>query len=561
MKDQIIKSLSITNLSKDEIEKLIETPKDPTLGDFAFPCFVLAKTMKKNPVEIAKDLAVKINSKDFEKVQATGPYINFFLKKGNLAKEVLSKILKEKAKYGSQKINEKLVIEFPSPNTNKPLHIGHARNIVLGQAVSEISRFSGNKVIIVNLANDRGVHICKSMLAYDKWGKGDSPEKAKRKSDHFVGDYYVKFAQAAKENPKLEEEAQEYLRKWEAGDKKIIELWKKMNKWALEGFEETYKKFNLKANKDYLESEIYKKGKSIVLDALKKGIVQKKPDGAIFIDLTLEGLGEKFLLRADGTSIYIIQDIYLAVLKQKDFKFNKSIYICAVEQDYHFKVLFATLKKLGYAWAEKLYHLSYGMVNLESGRMKSREGNVVDSDNLIDELTNMASEEIKKREDKLSQKEVQTRARAIAMAALRYYYLKVDPKRDVIFQPEESIKFEGNTGPYLLYTYARANSILEKEKQSSAKYKIPSILTDQEKQLVTRLNEFPEIVQKSYHDLAPNHIANYAHQLAQNFNEFYHNSKVIGSEEESFRINLVKATMQVLENSLLLLGIKPIKKM
>ena len=308
LKSELIKEIS--NQINESI--ILEVPPNPILGDYALPCFKLSK----KPHEIQKLLKLP---KFIEKTEIKGPYLNFFINKTFLAELTINQILKEKEKYGSKLLKERVVIEFPSPNTNKPLHIGHARNIILGQAVCNLLKFMGNEVIVVNLNNDRGVHICKSMLAYALFGNNDSPEKSNKKSDHFVGDYYVKFAKAAKENPKLEEEAQEYLRKWEAGDKKILELWKKMNNWAFEGFKETYKKFDLKIDKEYFESNIYKNGKEIILEALEKHQVQKKPEGAIFIDLSKEGLGEKILLRGDGTSIYITQDIYLAILKYKEF--------------------------------------------------------------------------------------------------------------------------------------------------------------------------------------------------------------------------------------------------
>ncbi len=561
MKELIIFSLvEHIALSKERIAELIEIPKDTSHGDYTFPCFVLAAQYKKNPVQIAQELAGKITGDEFEKIEARGPYLNFFLNRSLLAQQTLKKILKEKEQYGTRKIKERIVIEFPSPNTNKPLHLGHARNIITGQAVTNLLEFTGNKVQVTNLYNDRGVHICKSMVAYEKFGKGDSPEKAKRKSDHLVGDYYVKFAQAAKENPDFEKEAQESLKKWESGDKKTLELWKKMNDWAFKGFEKTYKLFDLKIEKNYYESNLYNRGKEIVLEGVKKGIVKKKEDGAFFIDLTPYGMGEKILLRADGTSIYTTQDIYLAILKYEEFKFNRSLYVCASEQNYHFKALFKMLELLGYPWAKNLVHVSYGMVNLESGRMKSREGNVVDSDNLVQEMKDMASEEIEKRHKELSQKEKDYRSKTIAMAALRYYFLKVDITKDVTFKPEESLSFEGDTGPYLLYTYARAQSILAKAQKVKKKSALPQ-LTDKEKQLIIYLTTFPQVVSSAYNSLAPNLIANYAYHLAQKFNEFYHSHQVIGSEQEAFRLALVEAFAQVLKNALSLLGIPVLKKM
>jgi arginyl-tRNA synthetase len=562
MNQEIIKQLfKHLNIDKQQLNSMLETPPSPELGDYAFPCFTLAKTLKKSPNEIAQDLAKKIVSKEFEKVEAKGPYVNFFLNKQKITEQTLSKILKERDKYGSQKIKEKSLVETPGPNTNKPLHIGHARNIILGQALQRLLQFAGNDVKLVNINNDRGVHICKSMLAYDKFGSNETPESQGKKSDHLVGDFYVKFAQEAKDNPSLEEEAQEYLKKWESGDKKVLETWKKMNVWALNGFKETYKKFNLKIDKEYYESKIYKNGKEIILDQLKKGVVKKKEDGTVYIDLSDQGFGEKVLLRADGTSIYITFDIYLAVQRKKEFKFDKMFYVVANEQNYHFNVLFTLLKLFGYRWADKLVHYNYGLVHLESGRMKSREGTVVDSDDLIAELESLAGKEIETRFPELPEKEKSSRAEKIALAALRYYFLKVERGKDMMFKPEESINFEGNTGPYLLYTYARAKSILRKANyKKKPKLKIPE-LEPSEKVLLTQLALFPEIVTKAYESLAPNLVANYAYQLAQSFNEFYHANKVIGSEKVDFRLALVDASSQVLKNSLNILAIETLENM
>lgn len=559
MKQEVILALKQeTKLSEKEISTLLAVPPSEDLGDFAFPCFVLSKKLKKNPSEIAQDLSKKIKSKSFEKVEPNGPYLNFFLDRSELASKVLTKILKEKEKYGSLTNKQKTVIEFPSPNTNKPLHLGHFRNIALGQSVSNILEFSGHNVIQVNLNNDRGVHICKSMVAYDNFGNGDSPKKSKLKSDHFIGKYYVKFSQESKKNKDLEKQAQECLVKWENEDKSTRTLWEKMNDWALSGFDETYKKLGLNFKKVYFESEIYKSGKEIINKALKDKMAKKKKDGAIFMDLEKYGLGEKVLVRSDGTSIYITQDIYLAKKKQEDFKFDSSIYVSAREQDYHFKTLFKILDLLKYPWAKNLKHLSYGMVNLESGRMKSREGNVVDIDDLLESMENLAKENLEKRE-KISTTEMKKRSRAIALSAIRYYLLKVDRTKDLVFKPEESLQFEGNTGPYLLYTYARSKSILAKSKKKKS-IKVKEI-SDSEKSLISKLSIFPEITKSAYENLAPNLLANYAFELSKDFNEFYHSEKVIGSENESFKLALIESFSLVLKKSLNLLEIDVLEKM
>jgi len=546
MKHELAKFLSKKiPLKENVILNLLETPPNAELGDFALPCFVLAKSLKNSPNKIAEELAKKITDKNFEKVEAKGPYLNFFINKKMLAQKTIYRIKTEKEKFGSQKIKSKVLIEFPGPNTNKPLHIGHARNIVLGQATSNILKFSGNEVKIVNINNDKGTHICKSMVAYEKFGKDKTPESEKIKPDKFVGNFYVLFAKELEKNPSLEKEAKECLKNWEAGDKKTLGLWKKMNVWALKGFKETYKKFNLKIDKNYFESKIYRKGKEIALEALKKGIVEKKEDGAIAVNLEKQKLGEKIILRGDGTSLYITQDLYLALLRKKEFNFDKMIYVVASEQEYHFKVLIEILKLLEYSWANYLFHLSYGLVHLKSGRLKSREGNVVDSDDLVAEVKMLAKQEIKKRNSKISEKELDARATAVAMAAIRYYFLKVERNRTITFEPKEALRFEGDTGPYLLYTYARARSILRasaKKPNFSALVK----LSPSESALVKKLSEFPEKVKKSYEELSPNLIANYSFELAQTFNEFYHSSKVVGSKNESARLALIEAFSQVL---------------
>lgn len=561
MVKEIIKSLEFTGLGNKKLGELIEVPKDFTKGDYAFPCFILAKEQKKNPVEIAKNIASKIKMKNFEKVEAFGGYVNFFVNQKEFAKEIIGKISKEKACYGSQRNNEKVVIELSSPNSNKPLHLGHARNIILGQSVGKINEFVGNKVKLVTVNNDRGVHICKSMIAYDKFGNGNTPEKSGKKSDHFVGEFYVKFAKESKKNKKLEEEAQECLRKWERGDKKTLKLWEKVNDWAFEGFAKTYKEFELNFDKEYFESDIYLSGKKVVMKALKDKKVFRKEDGAIYADLNKQGLGEKVLLRGDGTSIYITQDLYLAQKRQKDFKFDKMIYVVANEQDYHFKVLFELLKKFGYSWNNKLEHLNYGLVHLESGRMKSREGTVVDIDELIDTLKKIATKEIEERYKKLHADEVANRAFAISMAALRYYFLKIDKRKDTTFKPKESLSFEGDTGPYLLYSYTRALSVLEKANyRKQKKFEIGKV-EECERKLIKELSRFPEIVDKAYKESSPNLIANYCFEIAKTFSKFYQDCPIIGNEEEQFRLKLTDCFSQVMKNSLHLLGIVVIPEM
>jgi len=547
------------DLEKEEILGLLEIPPSGKMGDYSFPCFFLAKKLRKNPNEIAFKIKEKISDKDLEDIQTVGGYVNFFINKNKFANNVIKEILTKKDKFGKGDVGkkEKIIIEFPSPNTNKPLHLGHLRNMSIGESLARIAEFFGNKIIRVNLNNDRGIHICKSMTAYKKFGKGKTPKSAKTKSDHFVGDYYVKFNQHIKDK-NLEKEAKECLIKWESGDKQTLELWKKMNKWALDGFKETYKKFGIKHDKSYSESKFYTKGRSIINDGLKKKIFYKKSDGAIAIDLGKQ-LGEKIVLRSDGTSLYIAQDIYLAKLKSKDYNFDKSVYVVANEQDYYFNVLTEILKRLKYSFS--IDHVSYGMVNLPSGRMKSREGNVVDADDLIENIQNLIKKELDSR-TKLSKKELDSRSLKITLAAIKYFLLKVDVKKNMLFDPKESINFEGDTGPYLLYSYARASSILKKSKNKKIKtnFKIKK-LNEKEIELVKKLSQFQEIVLNSYKTLNPSLIANYSYELTQFFNRFYHTSKVIGSEKESFRLALVESFRHVLKNSIKLLGIEVIERM
>lgn len=567
MKELVIKIIESAlkkekiELKRDQISELIEVPREANLGDFAFPCFVLASKLKSSPNQIAIKLRESIEKtpKEFEDIQSVGPYLNFFVDRKTLAIKTVQEVIKLKDKYGKEKTNKKsIMIEFPSPNTNKPLHLGHLRNMSIGESVSRIYEFQGFKVIRANLNNDRGVHICKSMLAYQKWGDKKEPNKT-IKGDHLVGDFYVLFANKAKENPGLEKEAQEMLQKWEQKDKPTLELWKKMNKWSLDGFKETYQRFGIKTDLEYFESQIYTKGKEIIFEGLKKGIFKKNDEGAIVVDLSKENLGEKVLLRSDGTSIYITQDIYLAKLKFDEYKINESIYVVANEQNYHFDVLFSILDKLKIADKSKLHHLAYGMVNLPEGRMKSREGTVVDADDLMNELQHLVKENLTERY-KLTKQELEKRSLKIALSAIKYFLLKVDIKKNMIFNPKESISFDGDTGPYLLYSYARAKSILRKVKAGKTDILFEE-LEEKEIELVKRISEFPSIVRKSYEQRNPSIVANYSYQLAQTFNEFYHLCPVMDSENEIFRLLLVESFAQVLKNSLALLGIETLEEM
>lgn len=550
-------------LKKEEIENLIEIPPQQEMGDYAFPCFSLAKIRKKSPNLIAEGISKKVKKglpKEISNIEVKSAYVNFFVNKKSLAKNVLKDAVK--ADYGkpkSKKRASRIGLEYPSPNTNKPLHVGHLRNIAFGETISKIISFCGDKVIHLNLYNDRGILIAKSMIGYEKYGNGKTPEEEGLSGDAFVGKYYVLFSKESKNNPELDKLAQEKLKKWEEGDKETIALWKKMNSWAYSGMEKTFKKFGLsKIDKNYYESEIYLKGKEIIKEGLRKKIFELREDGAVIINLEKEKLGEKVLLRPDGTSIYMTTDLYLAKQKVDEFKLDSSYYVVGSDQKYHFEVLFTILNKLGIRKNWK--HLSYGMVVLPDGKMKSREGNAVSAEDLIEETKNIAEKGILDRNPKISRKELDKRSLQIALAAIKYWLLKVDSSKDMIFNPREALEFEGNTGPYLLYSYARASSIIRKVKNKKTEIGIEE-LSSQETALLTTLQNFPEIVQKAYNELSPNLIANYAYGLAQCFNEFYHAHQVIGSKEEGFRLKLIEAFRNVLKKSLNLLGIDEIEEM
>lgn len=550
-----------TGIESLEVGKLLEIPPREDMGDYAFPCFGLAKIQKKSPMVIAEELSKKLKSdlpEGVTDVDFKGGYVNFFTDKNKLANDVLESV-KDK-NFGTLKLdNKKIGIEYPAPNTNKPLHIGHLRNIAIGDAISNIVKNVGNQVFHLNLFNDRGILISKSMIGYEKFAKGKTPESEGVKGDKFVGDLYTRFSIESKENPELEELAKEKLRLWEAGDKETRKLWEKMNSWTYEGINKTFDKFGLsKIEKNYYESEMYKEGREIVEDGLKKGLFEKKEDGAVAINLEAEKLGEKILLRKDGTSVYITQDLFLAEKKVNDFNLDSSYYVVGCDQEYHFKVLFSILEKLGIR--KDWRHLSYGMVSLPSGKMKSREGTAVSADDLIDETMKLAAAGIRQRQSEvLSEEEIENRALRIALAAIKYTLLKVDIHKGIVFDPKEALAFEGDTGPYLLYSYARASSIIRKVK-SEAEVKITN-LENSEIKLLKKIDSFEDVIRRSYENLAPNLIANYCFELAQNFNEFYHACPVMGSDAKEFRLKLTNAFRITLKKGLELLGIDVIEEM
>ena len=562
MKKFIVKLITKeTNLKIKEVENLIELPPSDKLGDYAIPCFILAKKLKKSPLAIAENLVKKLRKnlpKEISNIDFKGPYVNFFIDKKILAENVLEKV--EKKGFGNLKIDRKKIgIEYPSPNTNKALHVGHLRNMAIGESISRIMANAGNEVMHLNLFNDRGILISKSMIGYEKFSNGKTPESQGVKEDKFVGDLYVKFSKASSKDEKLEKLAQKKLKLWEKGDEKTLILWKKLNSWTYSGIQKTFDKFGLsKINKNYYESEIYKKGKEIIKTGLKMGVFYRKKDGAVAIDLEKEKLGEKILLRSDGTSVYITQDLYLAEQKIKDFNLDSSYYVVGCDQEYHFKVLFDILNKLNLKKDWK--HLSYGMVNLPTGKMKSREGTAVSADDLINKTQKIAEGGIIDRNtDKLSKEDLEERSLKIALSAIKYSLLKVDIRRRITFYPDEALAFEGDTGPYLLYSYARASSIIQKVKNNKTVRILD--LKDTEIRLLKKIDSFENIAANAYEHLAPNLIANYAFELSQIFNEFYHNCPVLASIEEGFRLKFVGAFRTTLKKSLELVGIDVLEEM
>ena len=487
--------------------------------------------------------------------------------------------------YGFVDIDENspnYLVEYCSPNTNKPIHLGHIRNNLLGFSLSNILKASGKNVKKVQIFNDRGIHICKSMIAWQEFGEDETPESSGLKGDHLVGKYYVMFDKQYKTEvaelieqgieSKLAEEkapillkAKEMLLKWEAKDKEVIALWKKMNSWVYDGFETTYKRLGVDFDKNYYESETYLLGKEVVKNGLESGVFYKKEDGSVWIDLSSEGLDEKIILRSDGTAVYMTQDIGTAIKRHEDFNFSHMTYTVANEQDYHFKVLFLILEKLGYSWAKSCYHLSYGMVDLPSGKMKSREGTAVDADDLMEDMFQNAksiAEELGKI-DKSQNNETNELYETVGMGALKYFMLKVDPKKRMLFDPQESIDFNGNTGPFIQYTYARIQSILRKN-NGDIKIDEDSNINEKERALIISLLEFPKTIQEAANSFSPALIANYAFEVVKDFNSYYQSTSILGADSPSiisFRVALSQQTAKVIKSSMSLLGINVPQRM
>lgn len=557
-------------------------------GDYTFVVFPYLRQSKKAPestaTEVGNALVEKFGTicKGYNVVKG---FLNIELQPALFASQIEE--MKKVKNYGFEEVTNDsplYMVEYSSPNTNKPLHLGHIRNNLLGYSISKILEANGKRVVKTNIVNDRGIHICKSMLAWQKWGNGETPESSHLKGDHLVGNYYVLFdkhykaelkeleakgltPEEAERESTLMQEARAMLKKWEAGDEKVRTLWKSMNTWVYDGFDETYRRLGVDFDKIYYESDTYLVGKREVLRGLDEGLFVKDPDGSVWADLTPEGYDRKILLRADGTSVYITQDIGTAKLRYEDYPIDQMIYVVGNEQDYHFQVLSIILDKLGYSFGKDLKHFSYGMVELPDGKMKSREGTVVDADDLMDRMIDTALEasEGQGRAVDMSEEERQEMARKVGLGALKYFLLKVEPRKNMLFDPKESIDFNGNTGPFIQYTYARIQSIMRKAEGMDfhATQQVAELLP-KEVELVKRLNEFGEVVKQAGAELNPSLIASYAYDLGKQFNQFYHDHSILNEPDDAIRhqrLLLSYLTSEVLKNAVGLLGIEMPERM
>lgn len=580
---QAVKQLYNADISENQIA-LQETRKEFE-GQITIVTFPITRFSKKSPEQTGTEIGEYLKGQitaitDFNVIKG---FLNICLSEAywiSLLNETIAK-----SDFGVFPSNgKKLMVEYSSPNTNKPLHLGHIRNNLLGYSVAELLKAYGYEVIKANLVNDRGIHICKSMLAWQKFGNGETPESTGMKGDHLVGKYYVVFDKEykkeieslkaegqseddAKKNAPLIKQAQSMLQQWEAGDEVVIELWKTMNSWVYAGFEKTYKQLGVNFDKYYYESNTYLLGKDIIQEGLDSGVFFKKEDHSVWIDLTEEGLDEKLVLRGDGTSVYITQDLGTAQLKYDEFNMNDSIYVVGNEQDYHFKVLFLILKKLGKPWASGLFHLSYGMVDLPSGKMKSREGTVVDADDLMSEMIETAkerTEELGKTEG-LSEENKNALYNTIGMGALKYFLLKVDPKKRLLFDPKESVDFQGNTGPFIQYTYARIKSVLSKANfDELSAVSVPASISAYERDLIMSLGNFPSIIAISAQEFSPAQMSNYIYDVAKLYNKFYHEETILKAEIEevkNFRLHLSASAAKIIAKGMNLLGIEVPERM
>jgi len=571
-----VKTLYQADITPADIP-LQETRKDFE-GQVTVVSFPLTKLSRKSPEQTGNEIGALIEAelKEISGFNVIKGFLNISLSDTYWLDVFYTEILADD--FAELKPNgKKVMVEYSSPNTNKPLHLGHVRNNLLGYSVAAILKAAGYEVIKANLVNDRGIHICKSMLAWQKFGNGETPESTGEKGDHLVGRYYVLFdkeyksqveelksfgstEEEAKKNAPMIKEAQEMLQKWEAGDEEVISLWKTMNMWVYDGFGKTYKVLGVDFDKFYYESDTYLLGKDIVEEGLEKKVFFQKPDGSVWIDLTPDGLDEKLVRRSDGTSVYMTQDLGTAQLKYDDYQMDESIYVVGNEQDYHFKVLFLILEKLGKTWAKGLYHLSYGMVDLPSGKMKSREGTVVDADDLIDEMEQTAKQhtEMLGKVEQFAEDEKIQLYHTIGMGALKYFLLKVDPKKRLLFDPNESVDFQGHTGPFIQYTHARIRSVLSRVEDRDKEMEAPSTLFAEERELILLLSQFPIIIEEAAKGHSPAVVANYVYEIAKSFNKFYHERSILQAEDEvtkHFRLQLSASSAKVIKKAMGLLGI------
>ena len=584
---EAIKSLYGTEFSAEKIQ--LQKTRKEFEGDYTVVVFPFLALSKKRPEETAQEIGeyLKNNVEAISSFNVVKGFLNLSISP-NYWVGLLNEIDKNE-KWGVTPVTENsplVMVEYSSPNTNKPLHLGHIRNNLLGYALSNIIEANGNKVVKTNIVNDRGIHICKSMLAWLKYGEGETPASSGKKGDHLIGDYYVAFdkhykaelnelmekgmsKEEAEAASPLMAEAREMLVKWEAGDKEVRALWEKMNNWVYEGFDETYKRLGVDFDKIYYESDTYLVGKETVLGGLEKGIFYRREDESVWADLTNDGLDEKLLLRSDGTSVYMTQDIGTAQLRFRDYPIDKMVYVVGNEQNYHFQVLSLLLDKLGFSWGKGLVHFSYGMVELPEGKMKSREGTVVDADDLMDEMINTAretSEELGNKLNDLSEEEKAEINRIIGLGALKYFMLKVDARKNMLFNPKESIDFNGNTGPFIQYTYARTRSIGRKAAEAgiNTNTAMPESVSEKECAIIRMLNDFPAIVKQAGTDYSPSGIANYAYELAKEYNQFYHDFSILKEENEAakaFRLLLTHNVGKVIKTAMGLLGIEVPERM
>ena len=555
-------------------------------GNLTLVVFPFVKATKKSPEQTAQEIGEYLQQHcvAVEKFNVVKGFLN--LSVGDGAWLQLLEAIDRDEHFGTKQATEDsplVMIEYSSPNTNKPLHLGHVRNNLLGWSLAQIMEANGNKVVKTNIVNDRGIHICKSMLAWLKWGNGETPESSGKKGDHLIGDYYVAFdkhyrdeikdlvaqgmdEEKAKQEAPLIKEAHEMLVKWEQNDPEVRALWEKMNSWVYAGFDETYRKMGVSFDKIYYESQTYLKGKAKVEEGLAKGLFERHDDNSVWADLTNEGLDQKLLLRSDGTSVYMTQDIGTAEMRFQDYPIDKMIYVVGNEQNYHFQVLSILLDRLGFKWGKELVHFSYGMVELPNGKMKSREGTVVDADDLMELMVSDArrvSDEAGKNAD-MTEEEKQEIARIVGMGALKYFILKVDARKNMLFNPEESIDFNGNTGPFIQYTYARIKSILRKAQDTPAALNSQTTLNAKEIELIQKMNEFAAVVEQAGKDYSPSGIANYTYELTKQFNQFYHDYSILNAESDDARqtrLVLAANVAKVIRNAMALLGIEVPERM